>query len=96
MNQICQLITAGSSNRLKDIPVDLKNNDVKTRLTVNDFIPNFTSKMKITIIKTKNYVQFDNLLTYQNLISSKADLHNGNLVSRKELALSDSKAFMPF
>lgn len=96
MNQLCQLITAGSSNRLKDIPIDLKNNEIKTRLIVNDFVPNFTSKMKITIIKTKNYIHFDHLLTYQNLVSSKADSHNGNLVSRKEYALSDSKAFMPF
>lgn len=71
MNQICQLVTAGSSNRLKDITIDLKNNDVRNRLTVNDFVPNFSSKMKITIIKTKYYSHFDNLLTYQSLLSKQ-------------------------
>lgn len=35
MNQLCQLVTLGSMNRLKDIEIDLKNNDIKNRLTVN-------------------------------------------------------------
>ena len=29
MNQLCQLVTLGSMNRLKDIEIDLKNNDIK-------------------------------------------------------------------
>ena len=35
MNQICQLITTGSMNRLRDIEIDLKNNDLKARLLLN-------------------------------------------------------------
>jgi hypothetical protein len=57
----------GSSNRLKDINIDLKNNDIKNRLVVNDFTLNFTSKMKITVIKTKYYLHFDNLLNLLNI-----------------------------
>jgi hypothetical protein len=55
MNQICQFITAGAANRLKDIPVPITNNEIAARFTVNDFAPNFSSKMKITLIKTKYY-----------------------------------------
>jgi hypothetical protein len=58
MNQICQLISAGSANRLKDIPLDIKNADLKARLLPNEFTPNFSSKVKITLIKTKNYPYF--------------------------------------
>lgn len=35
MNQLCQLVIAGSMNKLKDIPFDLKNSDIKNRLTIN-------------------------------------------------------------
>ena len=35
MNQLCQLVTLGSTNRLKDIEIDLKNTDIKNRLLVN-------------------------------------------------------------
>jgi hypothetical protein len=75
MNQICQLITSGSMNRLKDIPINLNNNEIKARLMVNEFIPNFSTKMKITIIKTKYYSHFDNLISYQNNLSIKSDTH---------------------
>ena len=78
MNQICQLITTGSTNRLKDIDIDLKNNDVKVRLTVNDFAPNFNSKLKITIIKTSDFPYFDNMVTYQAALSNRPD-HTQNL-----------------
>lgn len=82
MNQICQLITAGSTNRLKDLPFDVKNNDVRNRLNVNEFVPNFTTKSKITIIKTKNYAYFETLLTNQNTLNGRPDASNafyGNL-----------------
>ena len=58
MNQICQFITAGAANRLKDIQIPITNADVAARFTVNDFAPNFSSKMKITLIKTKYYSHF--------------------------------------
>jgi hypothetical protein len=76
MNQICQLITFGSTNRLKDIPINLNNNDIKSRLLVNDFVANFSTKMKITLIKTKYYPHFDNLLASQNNASSKQELQS--------------------
>lgn len=82
MNQICQLITAGSSNRLKDIVIDLKNNDIKNRLSVNDFIANFSSKLKITVIKTKYYSYFDSLLALQSL-NTKSEASNMGLVALK-------------
>jgi hypothetical protein len=71
MNQLCQLITAGSMNKLKDVPIDLKNNDVKNRLLINEVAPNFSSKLKITIIKNKDYAYFNNLLAYQNNLLSR-------------------------
>ncbi len=77
MNQICQLITSGSMNRLKDVDIDLKNNDIKNRLTFNDFIPNFTTKLKITLIKNKNYSYFNSLITYQSGLLNRID-HNRN------------------
>lgn len=73
MNQICQLITSGSLNRLKDINIELKNNDIKNRLTVNDFAPNFTTKLKLTIIKTKDYPYFDNLVSYESGLSTRTE-----------------------
>ena len=73
MNQICQLITSGSMNRLKDIPVDLKNNDIKVKLSMNDFTPNFITKLKITLIKNQNYSYFNSLVTYQNVLQNKAE-----------------------
>jgi hypothetical protein len=76
MNQICQLITSGSTNKLKDIDIDLKNNDIKNRLVVNDFAPNFNSKLQITIIKTANFAYFDNLVSYQNTLSNRSDTNN--------------------
>lgn len=77
MNQICQLITTGSTNRLKDIDIDLKNNDIKVRLQVNDFAPNFNSKLKITIIKAADFPYFDNLVSYQSALSNRPDnTHN--------------------
>jgi len=78
MSQICQLITTGASNRLKDISIDLKNNDIKARLIVNDFAPNFNSKLKITIIKTADFPYFDSLISYQSAISNRPD-HTQNL-----------------
>ena len=86
MNQLCQLITSGSMNKLKDIPVDLKNNDIKNRLVVNEVVPNFNSKLKITIIKNKDYAYFNNILAFQNNLLSKNDHHHSNyypLLGRK-------------
>ena len=34
MNQLCQLVTLGSMKRLKDIEIDVKNNDIKNRLVM--------------------------------------------------------------
>ena len=73
MNQLCQLVTSGSTNRLKDIEVDLKNNDIKIRLLVNDFVPNFISRLKMTLIKNKDYAYFNNLLTYQSTFLSRVE-----------------------
>ena len=99
MNQLCQLVVSGSMNRLKDIEVDLKNNDIKNRLIINEFVPNFNSRLKITLIKSRNYAYFNNLLTYQNTLLSRADNQQISyypLLGRKELAMEDSKAFMPY
>jgi len=98
MNQICQLVTAGSFNRLKDIQIDLKNNDIKNRLIVNDFVPNFNTKLKITIIKTKHYAHFDSLVGYENNLNIKSDLSSYyyTLLGKRELSLEDSKAYMPY
>ena len=99
MNQLSQLISLGSMNRLKDVEVDLKSNDVKVRLLINDFIPNFSSKLKITLIKNKNYADFNSLLTYQSGLMNKSDNHQSSyyaLLGRRELALEDSNAFVPY
>jgi hypothetical protein len=95
MNQICQFITAGAANRLKDIPIPISNNDVAARFTVNDFAPNFSSKMKITLIKTKYYSHFEQLLALQTLNAQKVE-NSASLIGRKELSLGDSEAFLPF
>lgn len=90
MNQICQLITSGSLNRLKDISIELKNNDIKNRLTVNDFTPNFSTKLKITIIKTKDYPYFDNLVSYESGLSTRTDHSTHQFYSylgKRELSL---------
>ena len=76
MNQICQLITSGSTNKLKDINIDLKNSDIKNRLVVNDFAPNFNSKLQTTIIKNTDFAYFDNLVSYQNALSNRSDTNN--------------------
>ena len=76
MNQICQLITSGSTNKLKDINIDLKNSDIKNRLVVNDFVPNFNSKLQTTIIKNTDFAYFDNLVSYQNALSNRSDTNN--------------------
>lgn len=96
MSQICQLLTAGSSNRLKDIPLELKNGELKGRLLTNDFAPNFTSRLKITLIKARHYPYFEQLLTYQTLFASRNDPVSAGLLARRELALGDSRAFMPY
>jgi hypothetical protein len=99
MNQICQLIVSGSSNHLKDIEIDLKNNDVKTRLLINEFVPNFTSKLKITIIKNKDYCYYNSLISYQNGLLTRGDHHQSTyyaLLGKRELSLEDSKSFMPY
>jgi hypothetical protein len=85
-------------NRLKDIPIELKNNDIKTRLLVNDFVANFTTKMKITVIKTRYYSYFDSLVSYQNGLNIKPDMHSFyyTLLGKRELSLEDSKAYMPY
>jgi hypothetical protein len=92
------MITSGSSNRLKDISFDLKNNDIKTRLSVNDFVPNFTSKLKISLIKNSNYPYFDSLISYENSLANRGDRLNAyyTLLGKKELSLEDSKAYMPY
>jgi hypothetical protein len=89
MNQLCQMITSGSANRLKDISVELKNNEIKTRLTVNDFVPNFTSKLKITLIKNSNYPYFENLISYESSLANRSDRLNAyyTLLGKKELSL---------
>lgn len=96
MNQLCQLLTVGSSNRLKDIPLDLKNGEIKGRLMVNDFQPNFTSRVKITLIKARHYPYFEQLIAYQGLLSARNDPSTASLLARRELALPDSRAFMPY
>lgn len=96
MNQLCQVLTAASSNRLKDIPLELKNAELKARLQVNDSAPNFTSRLKITLIKTKHYAYFEQLLAYQSLLSARNDPASASLLARRELALPDSRAFMPY
>jgi len=35
MNQIWNLIEYASTNRLRDIPFNIKNNDIKNRLNIN-------------------------------------------------------------
>lgn len=90
MNQICQLIMAGSMNRLKDVNIDLKNNDIKAKITFNDFVPNFSSKLKLTIIKNKDYAYFDSLISYQSGLSSRTESLHGNyysLLGKRELSL---------
>jgi hypothetical protein len=96
MNQLCQLLTTGSSNRLKDITLELKNGEWKGRLLVNDFQPNFTSRTKITLIKAKHYPYFEQLLAYQSLLAARNDSAAASLLARRELSLPDSRAFMPY
>jgi hypothetical protein len=96
MNQLCQLVTAGSANRLKDIPLELKNGDLKARLLVNDFTPNFSSKVKITLIKARHYPYFEQLLAFQGLHGARNDPAAASLLARRELSLPDSRAFMPY
>lgn len=99
MNQLCQLITSGSMNRLKDIEIDLKNADLKARLILNDYVPNFMSKLKITLIKNRDYAYFNSLLTYQSFLSGRAENQQNSyypLLARKEMAFEDAKSFMPY
>lgn len=99
MHQICQLISSGSMNRLRDVQLNIKNNDLKTRLSFNETVPNFSSKLKITLIKDKDYGYFHSLVGYQNSLLTKTDHHQSSyysLLGKRELSLEDSKAFMPY
>ena len=77
----------------------MKNNDVKNRLVVNEFVPNFISRLKISLIKNKDYAYFNNLLTYQNTLLGRVDHQQISyypLLGRRELVMEDSKSFMPY
>ena len=72
MGQICQIITLGSTNRLKDIQLNLKNLYSEKRLSVNEQVPHFTSKMQKTTMESKHYQAYDTYISYQNSFNLKS------------------------
>lgn len=98
LNQLCQLITYGGSNKLKDIPLEFKNNELKAKVNPNETLPGFNTKIRMTIIKSQHYHHFENMVSFENSLNIKPDFNNiyYTFLAKKELTQDDTLSFLPF